>query len=961
MNQKKYYLTYTIIFIVVAMAAFSWFYLSGRVLMFGDAWDQHYKAYMYYGRYLRELFSSVISGTGIPQYDFYIGEGADVITTLNHYCLGDPFAILSAAVPMRYMHIYYCLMIVARLYFAGIAFSVLCFETGRRLPMANLAGAFSYVFCYWTFMNVCRHPFFLNPLIYLPLLIAGAERVIQKRGGGTLLVLATFVSAISNVYFFYMLAIMTAIYVFTRLALSREHTVSEKLMAIGRIAVLALWGVLLSAAILLPVAYSLIFNARISADNAIPLLYPAAYYKALPAFFLKSGSPAKAGTYLCMGYAAPVFAACCILFRRKTKNRQLKLLFLMGVAAMCIPALGLVSNGFSYVSNRWSFAFALLCSYILTAMFPDLVKLNKKDLSFILLCTFAYTLVCVITDRSGTEELYFAIALMLFMLLWLLYSDRRRAKELGILAAVLLAVTAKAYWNFSPDHGDLSGESISLQEISEYFDESEASAVREVASNAGTYSPFTRYSGDSETVIPNSNMIFRMASPHFYFSSSNPNVVDFRRALCLNDFKSFKYTGYDDRSILMALSGVRYYITGEDAKEGCIPQGFEHFVTYDAGAAKTEAALRALSDELSTSELSENQKGMIKDKTEKFYEIYENRNALPGMYTYDSYVPRSEWDTLNCVQKQEVMLTGAVLEDTPESLERSGIDTESTELPFEIEAGTNVFPSDKGFVVTKDGAVAKLKFKKEAAGELGLYFGNLTFRTTDIWDLYNSEDDSIDPERLYGKTLYSLLSADRQREYRLAKKNSYPATETSIRVSSPDVNRTLYYATPYKFSYDGKHDYLLNFGCGDADELELCFDSAGVYETDSLKLYNTPVEDLGEKIGALKENAPEEINIGVNTVSARVRADKPGLLLIALPYTGGFSATVDGKKQEVLKANLMYLGLELSAGEHEVSLTYETPLLKEGALISGAAFLLSIIFSVICIVRKRCARKIKAA
>ena len=72
-------------------------------------------------------------------------------------------------------------VIILRMYLAGIAFSYFCFKTGRTSHYAVIAGSLTYVFCYWVVINAVTHPYFLNPMIYMPLLLTGIEKLLKKR------------------------------------------------------------------------------------------------------------------------------------------------------------------------------------------------------------------------------------------------------------------------------------------------------------------------------------------------------------------------------------------------------------------------------------------------------------------------------------------------------------------------------------------------------------------------------------------------------------------------------------------------------------------------------------------------------------------------------------------------------------------------------------------------------------
>ena len=71
-------------------------------------------------------------------------------------------------------------MLVFRLYLAGVAFIAF----GHYLKKDGngiLAGSIVYIFSGTFFSFAIRHPFFLNPMIYLPLLLMGVEKIYRKR------------------------------------------------------------------------------------------------------------------------------------------------------------------------------------------------------------------------------------------------------------------------------------------------------------------------------------------------------------------------------------------------------------------------------------------------------------------------------------------------------------------------------------------------------------------------------------------------------------------------------------------------------------------------------------------------------------------------------------------------------------------------------------------------------------
>jgi len=279
-REKEYFRFYTLLFVLAALAVFSWYFLAGRTLIWqGDGWSQHYKALVYYAKYMRDIARNFLSGHGlvIPHWDMNIGEGSDIIGTLHYYVIGDPFAVFAVFVPVKYMHLYYNAMILLRLYLAGIVFSKLCFQTGCQSRAAVLAGSLTYCFCFWAVYNAARHPFFLNPMICLPLLVIGAEKILAGQKPFCL-ILAVWLSAVSNFYFFYILAFLMVIYTLIRLFSIYVRKPRRLIFMLLRLGIAALLGLGMAAAIFFPMCGFFFKDARTAAHTTLRLFYPLSYY-----------------------------------------------------------------------------------------------------------------------------------------------------------------------------------------------------------------------------------------------------------------------------------------------------------------------------------------------------------------------------------------------------------------------------------------------------------------------------------------------------------------------------------------------------------------------------------------------------------------------------------------------------------------------------------------------------------
>lgn len=391
-GKRQYYLSYSLVFAVAAMIVYCWYFAAGRTFIWnGDGWVQHFKALVYYARYLRAIILELVSSHRlvIPEWDFCIGEGSDILQTFHYYVIGDPFAFFSVLVPVRFMHLYYDGMILLRLFLAGVMFSILCFESGCRSRYGVLAGSLSYVFCFWAVFNTARHPFFLNPMV-------------------------------------------TVIYTALRLAVFYRKTPAlrkEGLRLFLRIVCASVVGVGLAAVILLPSCYMVLHDARFSSSPALHLFYPFYYYCRLPSALFSQGNE----YWTCMGYAAPVFPAVALLFCRK-RYGFLKALFLSGILMFLFPVFGWAMNGFSYTTNRWSWAFALLCAYILAVAWPLLMTAGIKDSRAMAVCLMVCFAVCILLEPSRTVMNFSALCLILLVVVLLrLFCEARASHCLRII------------------------------------------------------------------------------------------------------------------------------------------------------------------------------------------------------------------------------------------------------------------------------------------------------------------------------------------------------------------------------------------------------------------------------------------------------------------------------------------------------------------------------------------------
>jgi len=460
-KRRNYYLLYTIAFLLCCLSCFYVYYSTGKSFIYnGDGWSQHYKAYIYYSDYLKNIFRNIFIDHKllIPQYDFSLGEGADIIGSFHYYVICDIFALFVGFIPKQYIYIYYHISILIRLYFAGIFFSWICFYKKIKNEYGIIAGSLTYAFCFWAIFNSVRHIYFLNGLVNFPLVIYGVEKIIEQKKPYTL-VFAVFISCISNFYFFYNIVLLTVIYVTIRLLVSYRTDIKKICRDILLIFKYSFLGVLLGSFLFIPVIYVFAQDNRMSIEFSRHLTYPLSYYKKLPSMFFSTGRE----YWLCMGYASPVFLAIITTFRKWKNNILLCLLNLLAFSMVLFPLFGQIMNGFSYISNKWCFALSLLAAYNLAFQWD-----NIKENRLLLLITNVASALALFLAGANSSILIPLTFSFIFILITFI-NKKEVVRNILMVLIVMLCVSYNADHQYSSRGSNYSETATTYEENRNIF------------------------------------------------------------------------------------------------------------------------------------------------------------------------------------------------------------------------------------------------------------------------------------------------------------------------------------------------------------------------------------------------------------------------------------------------------------------------------------------------------------
>lgn len=885
-EQRKYcYGVYTLMFLLMCIVAFLPFFTEGKSFVWGagveDGLSQHFSALAYYGEALREFFRNLLAGhPKLVMWDMSLGYGADILSTLNYYAIGDPLNLLYGFVSPKNTETMYDFMILLRMYLAGITFIIYARKMKKR-SYGTVIGALVYVFSGFCFRLGLRHPFFINPMIYFPLLCLGIEKIYQRERP-YVFIFAVCVSAMSNYYFLYMLTIFAVIYAWIRFyKYTEENKMKNFCLTILKFGMYYTLGIAMAAVILLPSVIGFLGNGRYGngVDWKSLIVYPGKYYLLFIENFIgygNMGSNTNAG-YLPIVGIVVLFT----LFSQRMKHKKYRVAFIASIIALILPIFGYAFNGFSYANNRWAFALSFIVALLTAEMYPRLFVMSKRQQIGIGAGIIIYTVFCIIVNASGEEILknkgimaacgliaVFYILLLIFQRLG--YDTQKRIVRVSMAILLLISVGVHGYYRFDPKGYAYTQEFMDQGQAYRTLKEDNIRMLSKVNDPSVYRVHAERYRYKNYGLINHLNTISG------YYSITAKCVTDTIKGYdTLGMQYADKYKGVDQRLGLLSLAGVKYITVAHNSQvakdvssKGDVPYGVE----------------------------KQSKKGNIT--------LYKNKYALPFAYAYDSYMTEQQYEQLNGIGKEQAMLAQIILNQHPADKEiqhneqRNDPDIQTISLP-ETRISS---PKGKKY--------ADITVPVEKDKETYLYFKNLVYHGKK-----NGDDNFILTGRKGTK---------------------------GILVTQNDVQQKIHIQSTFNPYYFGRKDYIvkINHQTSKAKEkVRLNFLSPGEYEFDDISLITVPKKDVLARLKERKENSMKQIQYEGNHFRGVYHAKKDQILCVTIPYSKGWKATVNGNRTKIYKANGMFMGIIMKKGTQSVKLDYETPGLKIGAWISLVAWI----------------------
>ena len=984
MNKKSslkkigiFFVIYTLIYLAITAMIYHYFNAQNKSMVYHyDGWYQHIRSLTYYSQWLRDSIKGILHGQGLKTFTFGIGYGADLVTTLSYYCIGDPLTLFSVFFSRGNIIHFYHFLLLLRPYLGGLFFAMYCYyrsrhdgwgqairsaagknsdsesegsiSSGISIPVL-LGAAIAYDFSEVTLYLGRWHPYFIIPLVIFPLILLGIEKILCEKKP-LLYIMAVCLGGISNFYFFYMMMVFTALYIivrgFMKLDGSKDpvlEKIKKYIFGIFPFLPYTILGIGLACGIFLPIVISFVQNPRSGLDFAVYSLYEPQYYVRLLRNLITFVDHPMYDTQV--GLASPVIAGILLLFCVKG-HKRLKLVTLITALGLIIPACGWGLNGFSYMINRWTFAVIIVGCYVLVVLFDELVNLTVVRAAIFTVLCFGYAFLMKGLHLLNGEDInprdnarWSVNILIIFALLVLANSVLRLILEkkfpnkkasaseksdpvtekltcgkykvssmiasIATMILVISSVCVNIYYGYDGAKGNFSQDFMDKMNAQEYETQimnNEVLAVEKAASLDDMSSSLYRYSGYD--LVWNGGILDGVSSTDFYFSLANGNISYFLTLLGVKEQFTFGYQGLDERFILGTLANVKYYTISayNETQTLFVPFGF--------------------------SEKYEVPEGEEPWTTVTNYRVFQNVLPLSVGMNYTGYITESDFMNASLPQRQEMIAQGIVVSDEDaEKLSSLGFEANAMEyteidIPYTMSLSDGVTVTDEGFVSSVDGGTVTFNFEGMPNCETYLCINNLVCKDEENARFLLTFDGYYDSD---------------------AQGDAY-------------ISKTLMYQTPLSQFYSNWHDYIINMGMrADASHsIKLTLPADATYSFDNISIVCQPMdmaaaemmEHLSEPVTEVDLHLTEESH-ATSTVTGKVDLSNDSLVLFSIPYSKGWSAYVDGQKTNLVQADIMYMAVPVTAGEHTITLEYHTPGLGAGLLISLASLAILIVYIVI--------------
>lgn len=931
--RKNTYCVYTFLFIILAFFTFFWLIVFGKTLIYnGDGYLQHYSFLVK----LRRFVSDIVHGNGVSLWSWDTALGSDTISNFA-FVICDPFAYIAAAFKPEFIDVGYTISVVIRLYAAGLA--MIAFLRYRNKNFLQcIVGGVAYAFSSWAIGSGLAHDFFLNPLVFFPLIILGVDKI-DRENKPFVFVASVFISLITSFYFSYMSALLTIVYIIIKYFFENENkkSAADFIKRFLKFIFYAILAILIAAPILIPVLYAL-FNANKSTGVEINFFLTLKESLNYIPSFLANIELNKNYSYTSFSMICLAMLPAAIIDYKKGINRFPTLMALICVVMTAFPIFGSIFNAMSYSVGRWCYMLAFFFVWASVSVL-DLEKF--RDAEYIKSYKTILTVMIIVIAASfvaaklifnvlwlSIVKLSIALVNMLFLLVFgniVCSSEKtlRLSKSTAVITFMVVNLALVNLINLSPNLSNYMSKYLDIGQSFKQYSSSAQRAGKTIDDNdfyrIDQVENSTCWGYDTAIRIPaNENTFFGTRSIYSYISTIDNKIFEYHKNLCNSAgyFRRICFYSNDNRSRMNFLQGVRYFIGDDKVKNSETSQ----YASYK----------------------------FKKYKTSDGVEILKNKYKASLGYVFDNTISENDFMKYGYLDREQIMMQACVVSDDSKTdvsnINENEIALDTHNVNYKIESEKGLELSDGKIKVTSGNAYLTIRPDEIKNSEVYVVFKNLKKKPM--------------PYQEYKKYMLKDNIDSKLQSFQFDASNiSYsPYGNFVIDVKKSETTKRLINADGESQGFVDVVDYIANLGYYKSTEgkITINFKSIGDYTYDTIEVVAVPQENFDIQANKLENNRLKVSTLHDNYIKGTVNTENDGLLYLSIPYNKGWKVYIDGKEQETYIADIAFTGVDIKRGTHTVELKYKPVGFYAGLIMCGAGI---VVFVLILLYQRHKRRK----
>ncbi|MBQ1813067.1 MAG: YfhO family protein [Bacilli bacterium] len=278
---------------------------------------------------------------------------------------------------------------------------------------------------------------------------------------------------------------------------------------------------------------------------------------------------------------------------------------------------------------------------------------------------------------------------------------------------------------------------------------------------------------------------------------------------------------------------------------------------------------------------------------DKYNGMYKNDNVLPIIYATNHFISEKDFNKLEYPYNQDSLINNVITNNNNNTISSN---VKKIDLNYKIISNDGVDIINKGNKI-----ILKVNDK-----------GNLHIKI----------------DKLENKILFISLKG--------LQSNSCKEDNISMKINN--VENIL---TCIKWPYPNENN-IFNYAISDKEINDLNIElTKGIYTIDEV---NTYILDY-ENVKNIKNNITEFNNISINNnvIKGNINIKDYSYIVTSIPYDKGFKIKVNNNYVDYEIVNKGFIGLPLEKGHYDIEISYESPLLYEGKILSSIGMSLFIV------------------